>query len=190
MLLSSLILILIVKYTEAVVPKIFVIFAGKHLCWSLFFNIFASFQTCCFTKKRIQHLFSWEYCDILKNTCERLLLNILLTLSSKNLKKRSIIEFLPFFKTFIELYLKLPSVFSVNVWLCKKNSAFYYSFISFFNWYRVFFPNKPKRCPETLPPGKLPPVRVRVWVRIRIRVGGSFPRGQLSYNQPNHACSR
>ena len=71
--------------------------------------------------------------------------------------------------------------------VCKKNSAFYYLFISFINWYRVSFTNKPKRCPDTFPIGKLLPVRVRVWVRVRIRVGGSFPRGNCpTTNQTMH----
>ena len=37
------------------VLKNFVNFSGKHLCWSLFFNIVAGIQTCYFIKKRLQH---------------------------------------------------------------------------------------------------------------------------------------
>ena len=40
------------------------------------------------------------------------------------------------------------------------------------------------RCLENCPQGKFPPVRVRVWftISVRIRAGGNFPRGQFSWN--------
>ena len=42
--------------------------------------------------------------------------------------------------------------------------------------------NRPRsrRCPDNCHRGKLPPVRVRVWVRVRVRVGGDFPQGNCS----------
>ena len=75
-------------YLEAVtggVLKNFVIFTGKHLCWSLFL---IKLQACKFIEKRLQH---WCFplhvkkflrTPILKNIRERLLLIILLVLSS------------------------------------------------------------------------------------------------------------
>ena len=71
-------------YLEAVtggVLKNFVIFTGKHLCWSLFL---IKLQACKFIEKRLQH---WCFplhvrkflrTPILKNISERLLLTILL----------------------------------------------------------------------------------------------------------------
>ena len=46
----------------------FVIFTGKHLWWSLFFNKVEGHQTCGFIKKRLQHMFSCEFREIYKNT--------------------------------------------------------------------------------------------------------------------------
>ena len=75
-------------YLEAVtggVLKNFVIFTGKHLCWSLFL---IKLQACKFIEKRLQH---WCFplhvkkflrTPILKNIRERLLLIILLVLSN------------------------------------------------------------------------------------------------------------
>ena len=65
--------------------KNFVIFTGKHLCWSLFL---IKLQACKFIEKRLQH---WCFplhvkkflrTPILKNIRERLLLIILLGLSN------------------------------------------------------------------------------------------------------------
>ena len=44
-----------VFYKKAVL-KSFATFTGKHLCWNLFFNKNAGFQTCSFIKKRLQHI--------------------------------------------------------------------------------------------------------------------------------------
>ena len=77
-------------YLEAVtgaggVLKNFVIFTGKHLCWSLFL---IKLQACKFIEKRFQHrCFSFHVkkflrTPILKNIREWLLLIILLVLSN------------------------------------------------------------------------------------------------------------
>ena len=75
-------------YLEAVtggVLKNFVIFTGKHLCWSLFL---IKLQACKFIEKRLQH---WCFplhvkkflrTSILRNIREQLLLIILLVLSN------------------------------------------------------------------------------------------------------------
>ena len=57
--------------------KHFVIFAGKHLCWGLFFNRVAGHQTCNFIKERLQHRYFLANITkfirpILKNFCKRL----------------------------------------------------------------------------------------------------------------------
>ena len=62
------------------VLKDFVIFTGKQLCWSLFFNKNVVLQACNFIKKKLQHRCFLENtakflrAAILKNICERLLL--------------------------------------------------------------------------------------------------------------------
>ena len=72
-----------VLYKNTVV-KNFVIFTGKHLCWSLFFNRNAGLQTRNFIKKRLQHRCFLDNAAkfistaILKNICERLLLEVFL----------------------------------------------------------------------------------------------------------------
>ena len=75
-------------YLEAAsggVPKNFVLFTGKYLCWSLFL---IKLQACKFIEKRLQH---WCFplhvkkifrTPILKNIREQLLLIILLVLSN------------------------------------------------------------------------------------------------------------
>ena len=71
-------------YLEAAtggVLKNFVIFAVKHLCWSLFL---IKFQACKFIEKRLQHLYfplhvrKFLRTPILKNISERLHLIIIL----------------------------------------------------------------------------------------------------------------
>ena len=65
---------------EKCVLKNFTNFAGKHLCWSLFFKG-ACLQPCNFIKKRLQHsCFPVKFAkflrtSFLKNICERLLLH-------------------------------------------------------------------------------------------------------------------
>ena len=46
----------------------FEIFTGKHLCWSLFLIKLHAQKGCNFIKKRPQHMFSCEYCEIFKNS--------------------------------------------------------------------------------------------------------------------------
>ena len=49
--------------------KIFAIFTGKHLCWSLFLIKLQSFRHCNFIKKDFNtEVFSRENCEIPKNT--------------------------------------------------------------------------------------------------------------------------
>ena len=63
------------------VMKKFIIFIGKHLCWSLFL---IKLQACKFIEKRLQHwcfplhVRKFSRTPILKNISERLLLIILL----------------------------------------------------------------------------------------------------------------
>ena len=75
-------------YLEVVtggVLKNFVIFRGKHLCWSLFL---IKLQACKFIEKRLQHwcfplhVKKFSRTPILKNIRERLLLIILLVVSN------------------------------------------------------------------------------------------------------------
>ena len=62
--------------TKKVVHKNFLIFTEKHLCWSLFFNKNAGYQSCSFIKKRLQHrCFLVDIAKLLrtaifKNICE------------------------------------------------------------------------------------------------------------------------
>ena len=55
-----------------------VIFIGKHLCWSVFFNEDGSLQSCDFIEKRLQHrcfpvnIVKFLRTPVLKNICERL----------------------------------------------------------------------------------------------------------------------
>ena len=44
-------------YFRISVLKNFAMFAGKHLCWSLFFNKYTGLKACNFIKKRLQHKF-------------------------------------------------------------------------------------------------------------------------------------
>ena len=71
------------KYNEQVfhkkaVFKNLAIFIGKHLCRSAFINENASFQSCNFIKKRVQHrcfpvtIAKFLRTSVLKNICERL----------------------------------------------------------------------------------------------------------------------
>ena len=60
--------------------KKFAVFIGKHLCWSLFFNIIAVLKVCNLIKKQLQHrcfpvnITKFSRTPILKNMCQRLLL--------------------------------------------------------------------------------------------------------------------
>ena len=61
-------------------PHNFAVFSLKHLCWSLFWIKLYAFNTCNFTKRRLQHrcfpvnIAKCSRAPILKNICERLLL--------------------------------------------------------------------------------------------------------------------
>ena len=52
---------------ETALLKHFVIFVGKHLWWGLFFNKVAGHLSCNCIKKRLQHIFFWEYLEIYSN---------------------------------------------------------------------------------------------------------------------------
>ena len=75
---------------EKSVLKNFVIFTGKQLCWSLFFNKAADLQACNFIKRRLQYrcflvsITKFLRMPILKDNCKWQLLNFQ-NLFSKNL---------------------------------------------------------------------------------------------------------
>ena len=50
------------------VLKNFAIFAGKHLCWSLFLEKLQTWRSATLLKKTPIQMFSCEYCGIFKNT--------------------------------------------------------------------------------------------------------------------------
>ena len=66
-------------FYKKTVLKNFSIFTGKRLCWSLFFNKIAGYQSCNYIKKRLQHkCFSVNIANFLRtsfltNICERML---------------------------------------------------------------------------------------------------------------------
>ena len=64
------------SYQRRSIKKVFAVFTGKRLCWSLF---------CYEVKKRLQHMFSCEYCEIPNNTRFE---EHLRTVDSENDKKR------------------------------------------------------------------------------------------------------
>ena len=51
------------------VLKNFAKFTGNHLCQSLFFNKVEGLRTATLLKKTLAEVFSYEFCEILKNTC-------------------------------------------------------------------------------------------------------------------------
>ena len=65
-------------FHKKAILKYFVIFTGKHLCWSLFFNKVSSHQACNLIKKGLQQKYflvnirKLIRTPILKNICEQL----------------------------------------------------------------------------------------------------------------------
>ena len=54
-------------FFKIAVLKNFTIYTGKHLCWSLFLIELQASGTATLLK-RVQQVFSWEYCEIFKNS--------------------------------------------------------------------------------------------------------------------------
>ena len=52
-------------FLKKVFVESFALFTEKYLCWSFFL---IKLQACNLIKKRIQHVFSCEYCEIFKNS--------------------------------------------------------------------------------------------------------------------------
>ena len=53
---------------KSTVLKIFAIFTGKHLCCSLFLIKLQAFRHAIYEKETVTQVFSYEYCEIFKNT--------------------------------------------------------------------------------------------------------------------------
>ena len=53
---------------KSAVLKSFAIFTGKHLCCSLFLIKLHAFRHAIYEKETVTQVFSYEYCEIFKNT--------------------------------------------------------------------------------------------------------------------------
>ena len=67
-------------FYEIGILKSFATFTGKRLCWNLFLITSQALGPTTLLKKAPTHVFSCEYCKILKYICKRLLLTTVGTL--------------------------------------------------------------------------------------------------------------